>query len=83
MLISISPRIPAGISKEAKDFFNRCFVRNSKSRWNHLEYLLSHPFLKEDISDAAVILSELMNMKIQLSHHVILFIFIENGHCFN
>ncbi|KAK9155647.1 hypothetical protein Sjap_003127 [Stephania japonica] len=34
-----SPRIPAGISKEAQDFLKRCFVRNSKSRWNA-------PFLK-------------------------------------
>ncbi|KAK9131976.1 hypothetical protein Scep_011504 [Stephania cephalantha] len=29
----------------------RCFVRNSKSRWN-AGRLLSHPFLKEDTSDA-------------------------------
>ncbi|KAK9090591.1 hypothetical protein Sjap_023768 [Stephania japonica] len=46
-----SPRIPVGISREAQDFLKRCFVRNSKSRWN-ASWLLSHPFLKEDIPDA-------------------------------
>ncbi|KAK9150345.1 hypothetical protein Syun_008654 [Stephania yunnanensis] len=46
-----SPRIPVGISREAQDFLKRCFVRNSKSRWNAIR-LLSHPFLKDHIPDA-------------------------------
>ncbi|KAK9131987.1 hypothetical protein Scep_011515 [Stephania cephalantha] len=46
-----SPRIPVGISREAQDFLKRCFVRNSKSRWN-ASRLLSHPFLKDHIPDA-------------------------------
>ncbi|KAK9150335.1 hypothetical protein Syun_008644 [Stephania yunnanensis] len=46
-----SPRIPVGISREAQDFLKRCFVRNSKSRWN-ASTLLSHPFLKDHIPNA-------------------------------
>ncbi|KAK9150382.1 hypothetical protein Syun_008691 [Stephania yunnanensis] len=46
-----SPRIPVGISREAQDFLKRCFVRNSKSRWNSSR-LLSHPFLKDHIPNA-------------------------------
>ncbi|KAK9150429.1 hypothetical protein Syun_008738 [Stephania yunnanensis] len=46
-----SPRIPVGISREAQDFLKRCFVRNSKSRWN-ASTLLSHPFLKDHIQNA-------------------------------
>ncbi|KAK9150432.1 hypothetical protein Syun_008741 [Stephania yunnanensis] len=48
---SESPRIPVGISREAQDFLKRCFVRNSKSRWN-ASTLLSHPFLKDHIQNA-------------------------------
>ncbi|KAK9150376.1 hypothetical protein Syun_008685 [Stephania yunnanensis] len=46
-----SPRISVGISREAHDFLKRCFVRNSKSRWN-ASTLLSHPFLKDHIPNA-------------------------------
>ncbi|KAK9150425.1 hypothetical protein Syun_008734 [Stephania yunnanensis] len=46
-----SPRIPVGISREAQDFLKRCFVKNSKSRWN-ASTLLSHPFLKDHIPNA-------------------------------
>ena len=37
------PDIPSGISKEAKDFLNKCFVRNSADR-AMAKILLSHPF---------------------------------------
>ncbi|KAL3633086.1 hypothetical protein CASFOL_026070 [Castilleja foliolosa] len=39
------PRIPDGISREARDFLRRCFVRNSMFRFT-CEMLLNHPFLQ-------------------------------------
>ncbi|KAK9154934.1 hypothetical protein Sjap_002414 [Stephania japonica] len=36
-----------GVSEVAKDFLNKCFVRDSKLRWDAAA-LLSHPFLQED-----------------------------------
>ncbi|XP_057767775.1 mitogen-activated protein kinase kinase kinase 20-like [Salvia miltiorrhiza] len=44
-----SPRIPNGISKEAKDFLKGCFVRKSMYRLT-ADMLLLHPFL-EDLGD--------------------------------
>ncbi|XP_015955458.1 mitogen-activated protein kinase kinase kinase 20 [Arachis duranensis] len=38
------PCIPDKISKEGKDFLEKCFVKNPKKRWT-AEMLLNHPFL--------------------------------------
>ncbi|KAK9128607.1 hypothetical protein Syun_017404 [Stephania yunnanensis] len=55
-----SPRLPDnGVSEEALDFLKRCFVRDSKLRWDAAS-LLSHPFLQDfkDISNTQVGLAE-------------------------
>ncbi|KAL0425164.1 UNVERIFIED_CONTAM: Mitogen-activated protein kinase kinase kinase [Sesamum radiatum] len=39
-----SPKVPDGISKEARDFLKRCFVRKSMYRLT-AEMLLNHPFV--------------------------------------
>ncbi|KAG5540649.1 hypothetical protein RHGRI_020769 [Rhododendron griersonianum] len=39
------PEIPSyGLSKEARDFLNKCLVRDPKSRWTG-DMLLAHPFI--------------------------------------
>ncbi|KAH7855140.1 hypothetical protein Vadar_021675 [Vaccinium darrowii] len=39
------PEIPSdGLSKEARDFLNKCLVRDPKSRWT-ADMLLAHPFV--------------------------------------
>ncbi|KAL2479012.1 mitogen-activated protein kinase kinase kinase 21 [Forsythia ovata] len=43
------PKIPNGISQEAKDFLKGCFVRKTMYRWT-AEMLLNHPFV-EDLDD--------------------------------
>ncbi|XP_047339934.1 mitogen-activated protein kinase kinase kinase 20-like [Impatiens glandulifera] len=40
----VVPVIPDGLSFEAKDFLQRCLVRDFWNRWN-VESLLSHPFV--------------------------------------
>ncbi|MED6131771.1 hypothetical protein PIB30_012779 [Stylosanthes scabra] len=41
------PAIPDGISKEGKDFLDKCFVKDPKKRWT-AQMLLNHPFLAFD-----------------------------------
>ncbi|XP_076896364.1 mitogen-activated protein kinase kinase kinase 18-like [Bidens hawaiensis] len=39
-----SPEIPSGFSSQAKDFINKCLIRDPKARWGATE-LLNHPFI--------------------------------------
>jgi serine/threonine protein kinase len=41
-----SPVIPEELSKEGKDFVEKCFVNDSRKRWT-AEMLLNHPFIEE------------------------------------
>ncbi|KAJ1419136.1 Serine/threonine-protein kinase, active site [Sesbania bispinosa] len=41
------PLIPDELSKEGKDFLEKCFVKDSKKRWS-AEMLLKHPFVADD-----------------------------------
>ncbi|KAF9597815.1 hypothetical protein IFM89_021900 [Coptis chinensis] len=41
------PSIPSSLSTEARDFVNRCLVKNTAHRWS-VDELLSHPFLAVD-----------------------------------
>ncbi|KAL5063973.1 hypothetical protein RYX36_025710 [Vicia faba] len=41
-----SPMIPQDLSKEGKDFVEKCFVKDPRKRWT-AEMLLSHPFIEE------------------------------------
>ncbi|KAK7263135.1 hypothetical protein RJT34_30720 [Clitoria ternatea] len=41
------PEIPEELSKEGKDFLDKCFVKDPKLRWS-AEMLLKHPFVCED-----------------------------------
>ncbi|KAF9614652.1 hypothetical protein IFM89_019629 [Coptis chinensis] len=41
------PSIPSSLSTEARDFVNRCLVKNTTHRWS-VDELLSHPFLAVD-----------------------------------
>ncbi|KAJ4975337.1 hypothetical protein NE237_000443 [Protea cynaroides] len=43
------PEFPSFLSKEAKDFLDKCLRRDPKERWTTQE-LLKHPFLEEDYS---------------------------------
>ncbi|KAK2424360.1 mitogen-activated protein kinase kinase kinase [Trifolium repens] len=40
------PMIPCFLSEQAKDFLEKCFMRNSNERWS-CSQLLKHPFLAE------------------------------------
>ncbi|KAK7309342.1 hypothetical protein RJT34_05985 [Clitoria ternatea] len=42
-----TPKIPEELSKEGKDFLEKCFVKDSKKRWS-AEMLLKHPFISDD-----------------------------------
>lgn len=42
-----SPVIPEELSKEGKDFLNKCFVKDPRKRWT-AEMLLKHPFVDDD-----------------------------------
>lgn len=55
------PKVPNGISKEARDFLKGCFVRNSMYRLTS-DMLLNHPFVEGlDDDDGAVDESECVN----------------------
>lgn len=41
-----SPVIPEELSKEGKDFVEKCFVKDPRKRWT-AEMLLNHPFVEE------------------------------------
>ncbi|RHN62944.1 putative mitogen-activated protein kinase kinase kinase STE-STE11 family [Medicago truncatula] len=41
-----SPLIPEELSKEGKDFVEKCFVKDRRKRWT-AEMLLNHPFVEE------------------------------------
>ena len=41
-----SPMIPEELSKEGKDFVEKCFVKDPRKRWT-AEMLLNHPFVEE------------------------------------
>ncbi|CAK8562406.1 unnamed protein product [Lathyrus sativus] len=41
-----SPVIPEDLSKEGKDFVEKCFVKDPRKRWT-AEMLLSHPFIEK------------------------------------
>jgi serine/threonine protein kinase len=41
-----SPLIPQELSKEGKDFVEKCFVKDPRKRWT-AEMLLNHPFVEE------------------------------------
>ncbi|RHN62946.1 putative mitogen-activated protein kinase kinase kinase STE-STE11 family [Medicago truncatula] len=44
-----SPLIPEELSKEGKDFVEKCFVKDPRKRWT-AEMLLNHPFVEEVIN---------------------------------
>jgi len=41
------PEIPENLSKEGKDFIEKCFVKDPRMRWS-AEMLLKHPFVSDD-----------------------------------
>ncbi|XP_050871727.1 mitogen-activated protein kinase kinase kinase 20 [Lathyrus oleraceus] len=41
-----SPMIPEDLSKEGKDFVEKCFVKDPRKRWT-AEMFLNHPFIEE------------------------------------
>ncbi|XP_058751588.1 mitogen-activated protein kinase kinase kinase 20-like [Vicia villosa] len=41
-----SPMIPEDLSKEGKDFVDKCFIKDPRKRWT-AEMLLDHPFIEE------------------------------------
>ncbi|CAI8609279.1 unnamed protein product [Vicia faba] len=41
-----SPMIPEDLSKEGKDFVEKCFIKDPRKRWT-AEMLLNHPFIEE------------------------------------
>ncbi|XP_007047281.2 PREDICTED: mitogen-activated protein kinase kinase kinase YODA [Theobroma cacao] len=49
------PEIPAELSKDGKDFLEKCFVKDPNNRWT-AEMLLDHPFVAAD--DETVALEE-------------------------
>lgn len=42
-----TPKIPEELSKEGKDFLEKCFDRNPKRRWT-ADMLLQHPYLEQE-----------------------------------
>ncbi|KAL2552048.1 mitogen-activated protein kinase kinase kinase 21 [Forsythia ovata] len=42
-----APEVPGNLSDVGKDFLEKCFVRNSSTRWT-AEMLLNHPFVADD-----------------------------------
>ncbi|XP_057449528.1 mitogen-activated protein kinase kinase kinase 20-like [Lotus japonicus] len=46
------PLIPEELSKEGKDFLEKCFVKDPRKRWS-AEMLLKHPFIIEVADDTA------------------------------
>ena len=44
------PTIPKELSKQGKDFLEKCFVRNYEQRWT-ADMLLQHPYLNEENKD--------------------------------
>ncbi|OUZ99996.1 Protein kinase domain [Macleaya cordata] len=45
-----SPTIPRGVSKDARDFIEKCLVRDPNLRWT-AEMLLTHPFIVSNNQD--------------------------------